>query len=250
MHLQDDSSGLEDDLDIVVADEAFLRQPTKPSRRASIKKNLGRAGSKVSNAVLAALRSNADDSPVALKADRTMAGWQSFLSEREQEESAMEGAFKRFQDMVEQAMNLKYEELRGDGDFLFNEEAVATTTEEAVELPAELSVEKGLPTTPNDEEMMWIAHTENEEYGRKNRVPYTGSFVRSCLPSDTPRTEAADLRHYSPKLQTCPAGPPNSTRVTRSEESMPVMEARCEPIRSTKIEAQPDIQRWPVGVSR
>jgi len=166
------------------------------------------AGSKVSNAIVTALRSSANEPPTESKSNIIMAKWQSFHSARQQEEIAMEGAFDSFQNMMEQAMNLKYKILRGERSFIIDAETVELTTEEPaqslVEPLAESPVEKEQLTTANSEEKIWMTYTENEDHVSGLHGLHIGSIKKACLPSGVQDIGSLYLECGPPQSQTYP----------------------------------------------
>ncbi|KAH6625248.1 hypothetical protein C7974DRAFT_196904 [Boeremia exigua] len=230
-----DSIRSERDLDIVFRDNAIPKRLSKPNRKASFKRTFGRAGSKVSNAVLAALRPSVNEPPVKLRAEGVMAEWQLFLSERRHEETAMEGAFDPFQHVMEQAMNQKYKELRGEGNFLVDDDAAGST---AAAEPVELPVEQEVLAATNDEEWTWVSHLKKEEHVTEFCDPYTGSVKRNS-PSDSPRVSTDYMICHPPKPRTYPAGLPCPTNTTQSEEPEPVTDSQHDSTPSPKAGPQP-----------
>lgn len=140
------------------------------------------------------------------KSDIIMAEWKSFNSARQQEEMALGGAFNSLQDMIEQAMNLKYRSLRGEGNSLIDAETVELTTKEPAQSLSEPLVESPLekeqPTTANSEEKIWMTYTETEDHVSGLHDLHIGSTKKACLPSGAQNTGALDLECRPPQSQT------------------------------------------------
>ena len=148
-----------------------------------------------------------------------MTEWQTFLFEQKQQQTAMKGAFDSFQNMIQAGMNSKYKELKGEGDFLLDEEAV----ELPAKGPIEILVETKEPAAPNEEESTWVTHTKKEEEVTEFRDPYTGSVKRPCLPFESPRVSADFLVCHPPKPRTYPTGPSSPTQVAQPEKPKSVV---------------------------
>ncbi|KAF2628392.1 hypothetical protein BU25DRAFT_34740 [Macroventuria anomochaeta] len=225
-----DSITPEQDLDVVAKEGAIPEQPPKVKRKPSIRRALGRAGSKVSNAFLAALRTGADEPPEEpAPLDKIKIEWEAFNFEREQQEKAMGGAFDSFQDMIEEAMDSKYKELKGEGKFLIYEDAI--------ELPVEPPVE--LPVVPNEDESAWVIHTKKEEEIIEFCDPYTGSVQRPCSPSESPHVSGDYLACHPPKPRTYPPGPHSTAEVARSEKPKVVVDEQHDSTPSPSDDSQP-----------
>lgn len=76
--------------------------------------------------------------PVVFHADKILAEWNTYLLQFHKKHTAMEDAFGPFQDQIEDALDAKYVELLGEGNFLIDEES----TELSAEVPAELPVQE------------------------------------------------------------------------------------------------------------
>ncbi|KAF3009843.1 hypothetical protein E8E13_010445 [Curvularia kusanoi] len=138
-----------------VQGETDHEQVPKVWRRSSLKRSWGRARSKMSSALSQALRSPTDDQPAAESADSIMERWRSFSLQREKDESLMLGAFDSFEGSMEEAMNSKYKELRGEGRFLINEKADASLKKQ----PNHRLVEDE-PAGPTAEERIWLSGSD------------------------------------------------------------------------------------------
>lgn len=140
-------------IDVVVRDGAKSDQPPTLKQKSSFRKTIRRTRNKLSSAVLAALRVGSAATEQS-SADRMLTEWKALVSEHEQEEMTMEGVYNPFQDMIEEAMDSKYQELMGGGTFLIHKESVKLPAE----LPVELAAKQKESTRPTEEEYTWLTH--------------------------------------------------------------------------------------------
>lgn len=124
-----------------------------------------------------------------------MAEWRLTVLEREKQELAMEGAFDAFQDAIEKAMNVKYQELRGEGWFLVDMDSLPEQWKKGEENDEE-------PKRPNEEERLWLKQAQWEEKVMEFRDPSTGSAQRACLDTDSTQISKEYLVCRTPKPRT------------------------------------------------
>lgn len=183
-------------MDLIAQDRAISERSSAP-KRASIGRSIKRTGSQF----LAVLRKAADKVPTnkASGADRIMAEWHALLSERGEQEIMMQGAYDPFQDMIEEAFDLKYKELRGEGSFLIQEESVELPVKTLIEPP----IEEEEPAAQSQTESIWLTHSKKEEDIAEFHDPHTGSVRRSASTSESPRV-SGDF------MVCCPPRPPHT----------------------------------------
>jgi hypothetical protein len=222
-----------------VVDRDVIEQPPIPKRKSSFRRTLGCTTSKLlGSTFLAALRTG-DEPPAPEQppsANEIMSKWRALISEREEQERKMEGAYNPFQDMIEDAMNLKYKELKGEGSFLIYEESVELPAKVPVELPVQMAVKEEEPAAPK-ENKTWVVHSKEDEI-TEFCDPYTGSVQRPSSPSESPRAGVEMFclpkpRTYDPpppKLTACRCATPCTTKcrapilqVAQPDEHEPVM---------------------------
>lgn len=199
------------------------KQLSVPMRKTSLRHSIGRAGNRFSKAVLAALRSSTGEPPVHSKADMIMTEWQSFLSDRDPAETAKEGAFEPLQNMIAEAVDLKYEELRAKGGFVLLADAGESSIKELLDSPAELALKLKEPMIPNVEEITRVSYTKREQQSEELHGPHVCNIKGPGLPSVAPQV-SADYRHILRKPQICPADSPNTVQEARSMELQPLIE--------------------------
>ena len=198
------------ELALDVVDQNRVEQAPAPKRRTSFRASIGRTTSRLKAALSIGVERPAPELEPEPEPsiDELMLKWKALVSKREEQEANMEGAYDPFQDMIEDAMDLKYKELRGGGRFLIYEEAA----ELPAKVPIELPVMEEKPAVSKEEGKTWMAHSEKEDEISEFCDPYTGSAQRPSSPSESSGVSGELIYFPKPRTYDPPPPPPTDCR--------------------------------------
>jgi hypothetical protein len=119
--------------------------------------------------------------------DQTLVEWKRFCVERKTQEVMMAGAWRPFQDLIEESFDRKYKELKGEGGFL----VYKGPTEQPIQLVN--PTEERTPVELNASEVAWLALGKKEEEITEFRDPHTGSVWRADSTFEIPQVSGSPI---------------------------------------------------------